>query len=545
MRMIGLALGVILALSGQVAASGAALVIANERHADLRDARGAQALLRLEGPLAGAGFAVDIATDLAAPTMRAALSSLAEAIDRDGHQRVIVVFAGYAVHAGGTAWLLGSDARAPDLATIDDAGLRLETALAVAGRLQGGALVAIADHGFPGRAPAGLSPGLPAQVDVPQGVTLVSGPADQLDAFLRGAARPGTILRTAAAQGRSLRLQGFDAPYLPFLPDGHAPARDGDDRAFAHAQAQGTEDALRRYLEDFPAGAHAEAARAALAALEMTPERVEEALAFSRDERRAIQRELTLLGFDPRGIDGIFGPATRAALTAWQRHNAHDATGFLTRDQVFQLSAQAARRAAELEAEARERQAEQERRDRAFWRETGAAGDERGLRLYLERFPQGLFAAVARQRLQEIEDERARAEALRDRAAWDTARALDTVDAYQRYLQDHPDGAFADQASDRIDALTEDILPEPPDPQIEAARAQEEALMLPRFTRVMVQQRLAQQGYEPGPADGEFDRRTRRAIRQYQRDNGLPVTGYLSQVMLARLMAGGILRLLD
>ncbi len=545
MRMIGLALALLLAFSVQAAASGTALIITNEGHTHLRDARGAQALLRLDGPLSGAGFAVDMATDLAAPTMRAALSALAEGIERQRHQRVIVVFAGYVLHSGGSAWLLGSDARAPDLATIDDAGLRLETALAVAGRLQGGAVVAIADYGYPGRPAAGLSDGLPDRIEVPQGVTLVSGPADQIEAFLRAAARPGTNLRAAAARGRALRLQGFDPPYLTFLPEGHEPAMEGDNRAWAQAQAEATEEAYRHYLADFPDGAHVAAAREALSRLEMTPERVEEALALSRDERRAIQRELTLLGFDPRGIDGIIGPATRAAISAWQRQNGHDPTGFLDRDQVFQLSAQAARRAAELEAEARERQAEQERRDRAFWRETGAAGDEAGLRLYLERFPGGLFASVARQRLQEIEEERARAEALRDRTAWDAARASDTVEAYQRYLQDHPQGAFADQAADRIDTLTGAVRPEPADPQVEAARQQEEALLLPRFTRVMVERRLAELGYDPGPADGALDRQTRRAIRQYQRDQGLPETGYLTQAMVARLMAEGILRLLD
>lgn len=545
MRMFGLGLACLLAFSVQAEASGIALVVANERHAHLRDARGAQGLLRLEGPLAGAGFTVDLATDLAAPTMRAALSALAEGMERESHERVIIVFAGHVLHSGSSVWLLGADARTPDLATIDDAGLRLETALSVAGRLQGGALVAIADYGYPGRPSAGLDEGVPTRIDVPQGVTLVSGPVDQIDAFLRAVARPGTTLRAAARQGRSVQLQGFDPPYLTFLPAGHDPARQADERAFLRAEADDTVAAYRAYLTDFPDGLHADAARAAIERLESTPERVEEALALSRDERRAIQRELTLLGFNPRGIDGIFGPGTRAAITAWQRQHGYEPSGFLNRDQVFQLAAQAARRAAELEAEARERQAEQERRDRAFWREAGAAGDESGLRLYLERFPEGLFAAVARQRLQEIEDERARAEALRDRSAWDAARALDTVEAYRRYLQDHPQGAFAEQAAERIDSMTRPALPERPDPEIEAARAQEAALGLPRFTRVMIEQRLAFLGYDTGPVDGVFDRETRRAIRAWQRDSDQPATGYLTQGMVARLLAEGILRLLE
>ena len=41
------------------------------------------------------------------------------------------------------------------------------------------------------------------------------------------------------------------------------------------------------------------------------------------------------------------------------------------------------------------------------------------------------------------------------------------------------------------------------------------------------QVRLTRLGYSPGPIDGDFGPRTSRAIRDYQIDNGLPVTGRL------------------
>jgi hypothetical protein len=41
------------------------------------------------------------------------------------------------------------------------------------------------------------------------------------------------------------------------------------------------------------------------------------------------------------------------------------------------------------------------------------------------------------------------------------------------------------------------------------------------------QLRLARLGYSPGPIDGDFGPRTSRAIRNYQIDYGLPVTGRL------------------
>ncbi len=537
-----------LALALPASASGLVLIIANERHQHMRDARGAAQVLALENRFNDAGFTVDLATDLAAPTMRAALASLAERIERHGHERVIIIFSGHVLHSGQGAWLLGSDARAPDLARIDDAGLRLETALAVAGVLQGGAIVAIADAGYPGRPSAGLQAGMPDQVTVPQGVTLVSGPVERVSAYLRAAARPGANLREAAASIRGLQMQGFLPPFLSFLPGDHEPARDAERRAWARAADEDSVEAYRAFLDDFPDGEFADQARAGIERLEFSPERVEEALGLSRDERRAVQRDLMLLGFDPRGIDGIIGPATRAALRAWQRHNGLEPHGYLDREQVIEMAAQAARRAAELEAEARERQAEAERRDRAFWRETGARGEESGLRAYLQRYPEGIFASVARQRLREIDEERARAEALRDSAAWDAARASDTVAAYRRYIADYPEGAFVEQAEDRIDELEGRARPgrdRPSRAEIDAARAEEQALNMPRFTRVMVQRRLTRMGYDPGPIDGEFDRDTRRAIRAWQRDLGLPATGFIDQGLMVRIMAEGVFDIFD
>jgi hypothetical protein len=43
-----------------------------------------------------------------------------------------------------------------------------------------------------------------------------------------------------------------------------------------------------------------------------------------------------------------------------------------------------------------------------------------------------------------------------------------------------------------------------------------------------VQEDLATLGYDPGPADGEIGPRTRRAIRAFESDNGLSVTGEIS-----------------
>ena len=47
-----------------------------------------------------------------------------------------------------------------------------------------------------------------------------------------------------------------------------------------------------------------------------------------------------------------------------------------------------------------------------------------------------------------------------------------------------------------------------------------------------IQEELAAHGYKPGPADGLMGPRTRRAIRKYQRDAGLPVNGIATKEIL-------------
>lgn len=536
--------------------TGAVLIVANEDYQTLRDARGARAMVQAERAFQQAGFAVDIATDVSAAALRAALSGLSETLDGGEDERVVFVFAGYTVSADHGIWLMGTEARRPDLATVESAGVRLETVLALVGQLQGGAVVVLADYGFPENPAAGFRAGLPPSITVPQGVTLVRGPAPAVTAFLRDLATPGTNLGQAVAARRDLRLDGFNPRFLTFLPQGHrapqpvpqpapqpAPVDRGaaDRQAWQAAQAADTLAGYESYLAAWPQGLFSVEAQAARQRLLNTPERIEQALGLSRDERRAIQRDLTILNYDPRGIDGIFGPGTRAAIGAWQGANRLPQTGFLNRDQIFELARQGARRAAQLEEEARARAAEQERQDRQFWRDSGSGQDEAGMRAYLQRFPDGIFAAVARQRLDQIEADRRAAAQARDRAAWDVAAQADTIQSYQSYLMDFPQGAFADQARARIEDLRRPAVPGFDEP---AARAEEEMMLLPGFTRVIIEQRLTRMGLEPGPADGVFDAQTRRAIRRYQRASDLPVTGYLTQPIVARLLSEGVMDIL-
>ena len=526
--------------------SGTALIVANEDYTDLRNARGSGAMVQLERILEGAAFDVDIATNLSANAIRAALSALSSSLRDDGYERVVFLFSGYTVSSGDDVWLMGTDARAPDVASVEGYGVRLDTVLSIAGQIQGGAIVALADYGFPDDLSGGFRGGLPPLIDVPQGVTLVRGSSVGVAAVLRDVSEPGTTIGRAAAGRSDVTLDGFNPPYLAFLPEGEpltpAPDRREEDRlAWRTARDLGSVEGYDAYLSAYPQGDFVAEARAARQQLMNTPERIEATLGLSRDERRAIQRDLTILNFDPRGIDGIFGSGTRGAIRSWQGRNDLSVTGYLDRDQIFRLAQQGARRAAELEEEARARAAEQERQDRQFWRDTGSGQDEVGMRAYLERFPDGIFAPVAQDRLAQIEAQRREAAQARDRAAWDRAAQADTIDAYQAYLQANPEGAFAEQARGRIEELRR---PAQPEVDYAAAQAEEDLMRLPTFTRVIIEQRLGRLGLDPGPADGAFDDDTRRAIRRYQRRADLPVTGFLTQPIVARLLTEGVVDIL-
>ena len=521
-------------------AENIALVIGNQVHDTLSEARGAGAASGAVSLLQDMGFDVIAGDDLSAEEMRAQLSGLHDRIARDGAERVVVFLAGHFAQAGSGTWLMGTDATRAGLALADGQGLRLDVVLEIAALAQTSSVVWLGAAGGEGEYGLGLDPGLPDRLMVPQGVGVVRGRTDQLVAGLRALLRPGTPLAQVVDRNRALSGEGAIPVLVPFLPEDHTSSARADLRAFNDARDADTEEAYLAYLEVFPNGQNAQAARAALERIRNAPERVEQRLMLTRDERRAIQRDLSVLGYDTRGIDGIFGPGTRGAVSLWQAQNNLDETGFLTREQIFRLSGQAADRAAEIEAEERALRAEQERLDRDFWASTGAAGDEAGLRSYLDRYPNGIFAGLARERLAAIAERARDADRERDIAAWRRARARDTLGAYQAYLRDWPQGEFTDLARARIAARqpVSPPAPQPPEPPVDAqAQAAEQALGLTRPTRQLIEQRLARLGLNPGPVDGVFDDQTRVAIAQAQARFDLRQTGYVNQDLLTMLIS--------
>ncbi|MFV0491459.1 MAG: peptidoglycan-binding protein [Pseudorhodobacter sp.] len=529
-----------------------ALILANENYSDAADIRGAGDLLEAAAILTEAGFVVQTGQDLESDAMRAMLSELLNASTEE--DRIVILFAGHVIATRGRHVLLGIEASEPDLASLGGMGIDLAEIYDIAADFPGAALIGIGTETR--RLPLGLGamePGI-GVLEPPQGVAVISGEAGAVARFA-GEMIPerGISLRAMTEAIRGLEATGFlprAEPFRPEVTEAIAPPvpvdtgpteadRSAEDTAWERAQTSRTMAGYETYLGAYPRGIHAAEARAELNRLRNDPQvqaqMTEEALGLSRDQRRAVQRQLALLGHDPSGIDGLFGQGSRRAIIAWQAGAGLRQTGYLDRDQLTRLSAAAEKRAAELEAEAAARKAEEERQDRIYWDQTGAAGDEVGLRTYLARFPNGLFAELARERLAALEEDARAVTAVQDQNAWDAARAGNNLDAYRAYLAEFPQGAFAAEARARIEALQQET---PDGGGDEDARIGEDALGLNGMTRRLIERQLAVLGFDPGPQDGDFDALSREAIRNFQASRNQPATGFIDETTILGLLAG-------
>lgn len=461
-------------------------------------------------------------------------------------ERVLVILSGRYLSSSRDSWLLGVDSRSvASIADVQKEGLPLSSVLSVLEAFPGQAvlLVASGESDLPSDQ-LYLNRGL-GRLHAPQGVTVFKGSPRAISRFADEVlADPSRLDVVDRARRYDVEAAGFRPREFGFLPapeDGQTASAlpsASDDDVWKEARDEDTVAAYQHYLSKFPDGKYKAQAEQLIEEIRTEPNRdariAEQALGLSRDQRREIQRNLSILNFDPRGIDGLFGPGSRRAISLWQTKNGHGANGYLTGQQISDLDLQAGVRAAELEVEAERRRLEQEKRDRAFWKASGSAGDEAGLRAYLNKYPDGLFADLARERLAVIDADKREKAAIEDRAAWDQLTANDDVEGYRTYLNQYPDGAFVEAARARIDELT---LEERNAEALQQAKRAEIRLGLNKPIRKVVERKLALLGLEPGPVDGEYDDDTRRAIRRYQHARGLPDTGYLTQQTVVRIFA--------
>uniref|UniRef100_UPI0018EED679 peptidoglycan-binding domain-containing protein n=1 Tax=Paracoccus binzhouensis TaxID=2796149 RepID=UPI0018EED679 len=196
------------------------------------------------------------------------------------------------------------------------------------------------------------------------GLGLQPGPADgvfgarsraAIAAWQRGNRLPATgylthpQLQQLAApdrRGKARQDRGTHAEAAPNPPDAAtdaAPgpgAAGGDEATWRWVRRQGSAAAHETYLERFPAGRHAEQARARLATLRAGTEaarREEEALRLDPSTRRLIEERLRIAGMQPGAVDGAFTDETREALRRYQAARNLRVTGHLTQQTLSSL----------------------------------------------------------------------------------------------------------------------------------------------------------------------------------------------------------------
>ncbi len=534
-------------------AQDTALILGNARYEQLDRVVRADDLLGAVDRLESLGFVVhsrangrvDTAKDLAA-AFQAGL---------EGADRLVVALSGHFVTDGHRTWLLTAEAAGVDLFTVDTQGLSVDSVLRLLAERPGKAvlLLGAGDARNLDLGESGLQEGI-AELQVPQGVTVLQGTPTVAGRLLGGLlTEPEAEIGARLLADGSVTANGFlprDWVLMPseiVIEQATAPVVPTEDLLNAEARlwdtttAADTVEAYRSYLDQFPRGRFADDAEEQIAAILAEPNRAarlaEEALSLNREARRGVQANLTFLNYNTRGVDGIFGPGTRGAITNWQQTNGFPQTSYLTRDQINLLEAQAARRRAEIEAEEERARAQAEALDRSYWAETGGRQDEPGYRAYLDRYPEGLFANIARARLADIEERRRAATEMEDRAAWSVAQADGSATGYREYLAAYPQGVFADEALSLIEELEAPVVDQS---QIDRARAEEEQLRLSGVRGQLLELRLRDLGFDPGRLDGVIDANTRAAISAYQEDRDLPVTGYVDQRTAVGLITGSV-----
>ena len=126
---------------------------------------------------------------------------------------------------------------------------------------------------------------------------------------------------------------------------------------------------------------------------------------------------------------------------------------------------------------------------------------------------------------------------------WESVKDSTHAADFEAYLEQFPGGTYEALARNRLKRLTEQqdekpvvqvaatpdepdhvASPEPAQPTPEAIEA---ALSLERDERRLIQRGLASLGFDPGPADGLFGLRTRKALKKWQSSRKMAATGHL------------------
>jgi len=291
-----------------------------------------------------------------------------------------------------------------------------------------------------------------------------------------------------------------------------------DKNAYLAAKEANTVAAYRDYLAKFPKGIYRGNALQALERLGASAETSSAAEAEARlritfAQRVAVQRELTRLGYRTYGTDGVWGRNTRTAIATWQRDRGDKVTGYVTEAQLRLLLRGAVVTPPDDEDD-----------------------DDVGTS------PVAVEAALRLTRTQRTEIQRQLSDLGFDAGVADGlwgAKTRAAIKAWQRANRQTQTGYVT---AAQVKLIRQQAGSVAPSPGTDNEAALEESLLeLTRTERVDLQRRLTRLGYNTLRTDGTFGPATRRAIAEWQRDEGQPATGYLTadQVRQIRRDTGG------
>jgi adenylate cyclase len=94
-----------------------------------------------------------------------------------------------------------------------------------------------------------------------------------------------------------------------------------------------------------------------------------------------------------------------------------------------------------------------------MWETVSEGNDVEGFLHYLERFPEGEFAEIARDRITALSQASqgvvpaVDADTAVELSFWESVRASDNPDMYEAYLEKYPEGEFVPLAKVRLEEL--------------------------------------------------------------------------------------------
>ncbi len=220
-----------------------------------------------------AGFRTVSGENLNSADLHKAISDLLRPDEAPGVR--LILLNGQFAHNEGDSWFLASDANQPDRVSIGASGVSLNVVMDLLREADPGAVLILGTEGDVANTGEGIEAG-PGDLEPPEGVTVLSGPADLAAAAAARLMVPGSSVQDALDPDKGVTMLGDGDEGLVLLAETATDQPPGDGKnelvapdraAWAEAAATDSVDAYRSYLDSYPTGLYSAAAAARLSQL--------------------------------------------------------------------------------------------------------------------------------------------------------------------------------------------------------------------------------------------------------------------------------------